>query len=132
MKYNAKGTVHFCQNQGIRKLWNALSLSPQISVNRDWPWSRKINELEGQETSAQVMYHEHIRKGTVAHRFLEAVGQPAVPQDSEHRRWGVLQVLESIHEDEVQHNVKEAHACHLQKGMLGLELLWLWGAVQHT
>ena len=110
-------------------------VTPDLSEQGLAPKS-KDNELQGQETSARVMCHEHRRKGTVAHRFLETVGQPAVPQDSEHRRWGVLQVLEGIHEDEVQHDVEEAHACHLQEGMLDLELLyrqlWLWGAVHHT
>lgn len=31
MKYNAKGNVHFCQNQGIGKLWNAESVTPDLS-----------------------------------------------------------------------------------------------------
>lgn len=49
------------------------------------------------------------------HRLLEAVRQPAVPQDGKHRGRRALQVLEGIHEDEVQHDVEEAHAYHLRE-----------------
>lgn len=49
----------------------------------------------------------------LTHRLLEAVGQPAVAQHSQHGGGRVLQVLKSIHEDEVQHNIKETHAHHL-------------------
>ena len=52
--------------------------------------------------------------GAATHRLLEAVRQPAVPQDGEHRGRGVFQVLEGVHEDEVQHDVEEAHAHHLR------------------
>lgn len=51
----------------------------------------------------------------LTHRLLEAVGQPTVAQHSQHRGRWILQILKSIHEDKIQHNIKETHAHHLSE-----------------
>jgi len=51
----------------------------------------------------------------LTHRLLEAVREPPVAQHSQHRGGWVLQILKSIHEDEIQHNIKETHADHLSE-----------------
>lgn len=50
----------------------------------------------------------------LTNRFFKAVRQPAVPQHSDYGRGRTFQVLERIHQDEVQHDVKEVHRDHLQ------------------
>lgn len=55
------------------------------------------------------------RTACLTHRLLEAVGEPSVAQHSQHGGGRVLQILKSIHEDEVQHDIKETHAHHLSE-----------------
>ena len=41
------------------------------------------------------------------YRFLETIAQPRIPCDSKHGARWLLQIVEGVHENEVEHNVVE-------------------------
>ncbi len=52
---------------------------------------------------------------TCAYRLFETVREPSVPQNRDHWSRRTFQIFKRIHEDKVQHNVKEAHTDHLEQ-----------------